>query len=105
MREFPSIPIDLPFIALQEFCFRNRVRKLSLFGSALRTDFTAESDIDLLVEYQPDARVTLLDMVQQEIEPGELIGRAVDLRTPNELSRYFRQSVLETAVTIYEQDG
>lgn len=62
------------------------------------------SDIDLLVEYQPGARVTLLDMAQQEIELSELIGRKVDLRTPNELSLYFRQQVLDEAVTLYERD-
>lgn len=104
MSDSPSIPIDLPLEGLQMFCKRHPVQRLALFGSALRSDFTAASDVDLLIEYQPGARVTLLDMAQQEIELSELIGRKVDLRTANELSRYFRQQVIDEAVTLYERD-
>lgn len=77
-----NIPIALPLDALDTFCQRYPIQRLALFGSALRADFSATSDVDLLVEYQSDARVTLLDMAQQEIELGELLGRKVDLRTP-----------------------
>lgn len=91
-------------MALRRFCERYPVQRLALFGSALRADFSAESDIDMLVDYVPGARVTLLDMAQQEIELSELVGRKVDLRTPAELSRYFRQQVLDTAVVLYERD-
>ncbi|MCA9907257.1 MAG: nucleotidyltransferase domain-containing protein [Anaerolineae bacterium] len=104
MSDLPSISIDLPIDDLRMFCKRHPVRRLPLFGSALRLDFTATSDVDLLVEYEPGARVTLLDMAQQEIELSELVGRKVDLRTPNELSRYFRQQVIDEAVTLYEHD-
>ena len=104
MSKSSSLPIAIPVDALRTFCEQYPVRRLALFGSALRSDFTSESDIDLLVEYQPGARVTLLDMAQQEIELSELIGRKVDLRTPNELSRYFRQRVIDEAVTLYERN-
>jgi uncharacterized protein len=104
MSDSLSLPIDLPVDDLRMFCERYPVRRLALFGSALRSDFAAVSDVDLLVEYESGARVTLLDMAQQEIELSALIGRKVDLRTPNELSRYFRQQVLDEAVTLYERD-
>ena len=104
MSDSPSLPIDLPVDDLRTFCEQYPVRRLALFGSALRSDFTAASDVDLLVEYESGARVTLLDMAQQEIELSALIGRKVDLRTANELSRYFRQQVLDEAVTLYERD-
>jgi hypothetical protein len=78
--------------------------RLAVFGSALRDDFTPDSDLDLLVDYEVGSRITLLDMAQQEIELTALIKRQVDLRTPGELSRYFRQQVIDEAVTIYK-DG
>ena len=96
--------LPLPLEAIREYCERHPFKRLSLFGSALRDDFTDESDVDLLVEYLPGARVTLLDMAQQEIDLGEIIERKVDMRTPNELSRHFRQQVMDTAVPIYECD-
>ena len=95
--------IPLPLEAIGHYCKQHPIKRLSLFGSVLRNDFSPQSDVDLLVEYVPGARITLLDMAQQEIDLGELIGHKVDLRTPNELSRYFRQQVLDTAVSIYEQ--
>jgi hypothetical protein len=104
MSDSLSLPVELPMMALRRFCERYPVQRLALFGSALRADFSAESDIDMLVDYVPGARVTLLDMAQQEIELSELVGRKVDLRTPAELSRYFRQQVLDTAVVLYERD-
>ena len=100
---FNQTAILLPLEAIGEYCERHPFKRLSLFGSALRDDFTDESDVDLLVEYLPGARVTLLDMAQQEIDLGEIIERKVDLRTPNELSRHFRQQVMDTALPIYER--
>ena len=99
-----EIPISLPVESIRDYCAQQPVRRLSLFGSALRDDFTEASDLDMLVEYFPGQRVTLLDMAQQEIDLGEIVGRKVDLRTPHELSRHFRQQVIETAVPIYEHD-
>jgi predicted nucleotidyltransferase len=72
-----------------------------VFGSALRDDFGPDSDVDILVEFADDAVVTLLDMARMEIELSEMIGRQVDMRTPQELSRYFRDEVLATAVVQY----
>ena len=95
----PPLRLDPDRIA--EFCRSNHIRKLSLFGSALRDDFGPDSDVDILVEFAADARVTLLDMVRMELELAELIGQQVDLRTPQELSRYFRDKVLATAVVQY----
>jgi uncharacterized protein len=76
---------------------------LALFGSVLRDDFKPDSDVDVLVEYEPEARITLLDMAVQEIELSDIIGRKVDLRTAEDLSRYFRDKVVATAEKIYER--
>lgn len=88
---------------LARFCQRHQIRKLSLFGSVLRDDFRPDSDIDVLVEYEPDARTTLLDMAAQEIELSQMLGRKVDLRTAQDLSRYFRDRVINTAELLYER--
>ncbi len=83
--------------ALRRFCERSGIRKLSLFGSVLTDAFTEASDVDVLVEFEPDRRVGLLGLAGMEIELSEMIGRKVDLRTPAELSRYFRRDVLDRA--------
>jgi predicted nucleotidyltransferase len=95
--------IQLPRDKVAEFCKRNRIRKLSLFGSALRGDFRQESDIDLLVEFQPGATPSLLDLARMERELSTVLGRKVDLRTPQELSRYFREEVLSSASVQYAE--
>ena len=77
---------------------RHGIRRLSLFGSRLTGKARPDSDIDLLVEFQPAARPTLLDMVQIESELSVVFqGRKVDLRTANDLSPYFRDEVVRTA--------
>lgn len=98
--------------AIDRFCRDNSIRHLKAFGSILgdRSDdraddetlhlFREDSDLDLLVEFEPEARVTLLDMARMERELSELTGFKVDLRTAGDLSRYFRQEVLETAVEL-----
>ncbi|HEV2854920.1 MAG TPA: nucleotidyltransferase family protein [Thermoanaerobaculia bacterium] len=88
---------------LAEFCRRRHIRKLSLFGSTLHGDARPDSDVDLLVEFQPDSRVGLIQMARIERELSELIGRKVDLRTPADLSRYFRDEVLREAEVQYEE--
>jgi len=93
------IPIDRERLA--DFCRRHHIRKLAFFGSVLRDDFRPDSDVDMLVEFAPDARVGLLGMARMEIELSEMIGRKVDLRTPMELSRYFRDDVLAKAEVAY----
>lgn len=99
------VGITIPRLEIEDFCKRYGIRKLAIFGSALRDDFGLDSDIDLLVEYLPGQHVTFLDMVQQEAELTRLMGRVVDLRTPMELSRHFRKAVLANAQVIYEQSG
>ena len=86
---------------LAEFCQRHRIRKLSFFGSILRDDFTADSDIDVLVEFEPEARVGLIRLAGIELELSELLGRKVDLNTPGFLSPYFREEVLQESETHY----
>jgi predicted nucleotidyltransferase len=87
---------------LESFCRRHGVWKLSLFGSVLRGTDRPDSDVDLLVEFEPEARPTLLDLAAMEEELARLLGgRRVDLRTPKELSRYFRETVLREAEVQY----
>jgi predicted nucleotidyltransferase len=93
--------VRIPQDAIAAFCQRNHIRKLSLFGSVLRDDFRPDSDVDMLVEYDPEARTTLLDMAAQEIELSQMLGRKVDLRTAGDLSQYFRQKVVDNAQPIY----
>jgi len=89
---------------LAEFCKNHQIDKLSLFGSILREDFTAQSDVDCLVEFLPNARVGYFELVRMEDELTHLWGRKVDLRTPQELSRHFRQTVINEAVTQYVEN-
>lgn len=84
-----------------EFCRRHRIRKLALFGSVLRDDFRPDSDVDVLVEFEPGATVGFLRLAAMEIELSELLRRRADLRTPAELSRYFRDKVLREAEVQY----
>ena len=88
--------------ALAAFCEENGIRRLAVYGSALRDDFGPDSDIDLLVEFEPDRIPGLLGVVGMEITLSELFaGRKVDLRTAEELSPYFRQEVLDMAEVQY----
>ena len=86
---------------LARFCQRHHIRRLSLFGSQLKGTATPHSDIDLLVEFEPEHSPGLLGMAQMEIDLGEVLGRKVDLRTPGDLSRYFRDEVMRTAQVQY----
>jgi predicted nucleotidyltransferase len=95
--------IEVPQTEIERFCERNHVRKLSLFGSILTGCFRPDSDVDVLVEFETDAAVTYLDLARMEQELSTMIGRKVDLRTPQELSRYFRERVLTEAVLQYER--
>ena len=96
--------IQLPLEKIADFCKRNRIRKLSLFGSALKGKLRKDSDIDFLVEFQPGEAPSLLDLARMERDLSTLLdGRKVDLRTPNELSRYFRDEVLSTATVQYAE--
>ncbi len=96
-----TLPIVIPEEAIAEFCRKNRIRRLALFGSVLRDDFTPESDVDMLVEFEIGARVGLFDLAGMEIELGEMLERKVDLNTPGFLSKYFRDEVLREATALY----
>ncbi len=95
--------IKMPGEKIEAFCRKNGISKLSLFGSVLRYDFNDESDVDVLIEFQPGKVVGLLRLAAMEIELSEILGRKVDLRTPAELSRYFRQEVCDSAEVQYAQ--
>ena len=94
--------LKIPREKIAKFCKKNQIRKLSIFGSALRNDFRLESDVDVLVEFEPDARVGLIRFAGIEIELSEILGRKVDLNTPGFLSKYFREQVLSEAVVQYD---
>jgi len=93
--------VALPREKIMEFCRTHHICKLSLFGSILRDDFSENSDVDILVEFEPGQRVGFLKLAGMELELAEIIGRRIDLRTPAELSRYFRQDVLASAEVQY----
>ncbi len=93
--------IAIPHDKISVFCRQNRIRRLSLFGSVLSDHFSSDSDIDVLVEFAPGETVGLIRMARLERELSETFGRKVDLRTPADLSRYFRREVLESAETQY----
>jgi len=97
-----QIPVDRR--QLGAFCRRHHIRRLALFGSVLRADFTPGSDIDILVEFDAEHIPGLLGIASMERELTALFGgRRVDLRTPEDLSPYFRHSVLEQAEVQYAQ--
>jgi predicted nucleotidyltransferase len=89
--------------AVAAFCTRHGIRRLALFGSVLRADFRPDSDVDVLVEFEPDVTVGLITLAGMEAELAELLGRRVDLRTAAELSPYFRDQVLAEARVEYAQ--
>jgi hypothetical protein len=86
-----------------DFCRRHHIRRLSFFGSVLREDFRPDSDVDVLVEFEPGHPVGFVRLAGMEIELSEILGRKADLRTPAELSRYFRQEVIDSAELQYAQ--
>ena len=101
MSEPRTLLITIPKEEIEQFCQRHHIRKLSLFGSVLRDDFTPESDIDFLVEFDPGKTPGYFKIVSMEMELSELLdGRKIDLRTPNELSVYFRDRVMAEAIDL-----
>jgi predicted nucleotidyltransferase len=98
-----TIPVTLSREEIEQFCVRNHIRKLSLFGSILTDRFRPESDIDILVEFESGHGPTLFGIIGMEMELAERLGRKVDLRTAEELSRYFRDKVIAGAAPQYER--
>ena len=92
--------LEIPRERIAEFCRRNHIRRLALFGSILRDDFGPGSDVDVLVEFEPGHTPGLSFFAMQD-ELGTILGRKVDLNTPGFLSPYFRDSVLREAEVQY----
>ena len=96
--------IQIPQGDIADFCRRHHIRKLALFGSVLRDDFRPDSDIDVLVEFEPGHVPGLIRLAGMELELSELLGgRRVDMNTPLCLSCYFREEVLSEAEVLYAQ--
>lgn len=97
-----DLPIMLSEKSIQEFCQRHHIRWLALFGSVLRQDFRPESDVDVLVEFEPEYVPGLIGLLQMQDELSASIGRSIDLLTPRFLHRQIRQQVLKEARVIYD---
>ena len=95
--------IDIPQAEISRYCARNHIRKLALFGSILTNKFRPDSDVDILVEFEEGCVPGFLGLAQMELELGAMLGRKVDLRTPKELSRYFRDEVIGSSLVQYER--
>lgn len=98
----PSNHLHVPGDAIAEFCRRNHIRRLALFGSVLRDDFRPDSDIDVLVEFEP-GRVPGLALIRMQEELAALLGHSIDLVTPKFLNRHIRQRVLAEMEVQYDQ--
>ncbi len=96
--------VEIPRHAIAEFCRRHRIHRLALFGSILRDEFGPDSDIDVLVEFEPGAR-TGFKFIEMQDELSDLLGRPVDLNTPGCLSKYFRDDVQAHAEVLYDATG
>lgn len=95
----PSLRI--PMEPISGICRQYRVRELAVFGSALRREFTSESDVDMLVEYEPDAPVTFITLSRMQRELSAAIGRPVDLVTKGGLKPLIRDEILSQAEVLY----
>lgn len=95
-------PLALDHNALARFCQRHRIRRLALFGSTLKGTAGPDSDVDLLVDFSADGIPSLFGIVAMEQELSRMLGgRTVDLRTPEDLSRHFREQVVQSAKLLY----
>ena len=93
--------IDIPLERIHEFCLEHHIRKLALFGSVLTSRFRKKSDVDILVEFDSKHIPGLIGVSELEYELSEIVGRRVDLRTPKDLSPYFRNDVIDKAYHLY----
>ena len=99
-----SLQIEIPRDRIAEFCRRYHIRRLMVFGSAIHDNLHPDSDVDSLVEFEPEHVPGLFGMARLERELSHLLARRVDLRTPEDLSRYFRDDVLKEAEVQYAQE-
>ncbi len=101
MTHTPRIPI--PHTEIAAFCRKYHIRSLALFGSVLMEDFTPESDIDILIEFEEGKTPGFFTILTMEEELSELFGgRKIDIRTPEDLSRYFRHDVVDSCEVCYK---
>jgi hypothetical protein len=96
-----SLHIDFNKEELGRFCRRRHIRRLAFFGSVLRDDFGPQSDVDALVEFEPDYKPGFMQLAAMERELSEILGRKADMRTPQELSKLFRDEVIASAEVQY----
>ena len=96
-----KVLIDIPNEQIAEFCTHNHISKFSFFGSVLGDDFKSESDVDILVEFEEGHVPGFFDLARMEMEISKILARKADLRTPAELSRYFRDEVVSNARVEY----
>lgn len=96
--------LAIPLERIADFCRRHHIRRLALFGSVLRADFSVDSDVDVLVEFEPE-HVPGFAFFAMEDELSAILGRTVDLNTPGFLSPYFRAEVMARAETLYESSA
>ncbi len=96
-----NLPIEIDRARLAVFCRKHHLTKLALFGSVLTDRFGPESDVDVLVEFDPEHVPGLIALSGMERELSEILGRKADMRTPNDLSRFFRDQVVQTAQVQY----
>lgn len=93
--------INVDHNRIVDFCHSYHIRKLAFFGSVLRDDFGPESDVDVLVEFEPGEEPGLIGLAGMEEELSGILGRKADMRTPEDLSRYFRDKVVSSAEVQY----
>jgi predicted nucleotidyltransferase len=96
-----SLHIQVDHDAVAEFCRRHHIRRLAFFGSVLRDDFRADSDVDVLVEFEPSVRLGFFELIRAQQEFSTLIGRDADFRTPEDLGNHLRQRVVAGAQVQY----
>ena len=96
------VKIDVSREKVEEFCRRNHVRRLAFFGSVLRDDFSPDSDVDVLVAFQPDCGVGMITLAGMEIELSHILGRRVEMHTFQGLNPHFRDKVLGEAEVLYD---
>ena len=100
-QRYHAAMLGLPEQTLRDFCREHHVQRLSLFGSRLKGTHRPDSDVDLLVEFEPGHTPSMFGLVRMEAQLTDLLGHTVDLRTPGDLSRYFRQEVIDAAQVQY----
>jgi predicted nucleotidyltransferase len=97
-----KLRIYIPNERITDFCRKHRIRRFAFFGSVLRDDFQPDSDVDVLVEFEPGIRMGMIRLAGLELELEEILGHKVDLNTPGFLSKYYRDGVLAEAEVRYD---